>query len=220
MIDRRAFLSLVAVVASLGWTAPAAAEPPPGWYVAGSRIADYELDTDVSSRFGTRTNPYIPGVDPARLTAGRTAIIRSRPGASPSGFVTLYQGIEARRWRGLRVKLTAMVKTRGADRVQLWMRIDGKNGQVLAFDAMRNRAITGSRPWRRYSIVLEVPRDAVSINFGFLLAGSGVVWADDFELVSVERSTPLTAGRTLPQTPVNPGFDRQAPAPRTPRTGP
>ena len=40
------------------------------------------------------------------------------------------------------------------------------------FDNMRNRPIKGSTDWTMYEIILDVPENSYSMNFGILLAGS------------------------------------------------
>jgi hypothetical protein len=103
--------------------------------------------------------------------------------------------------------LRANQQTKG--KAQLWMRIDGQNGQVLGFDNMDSRAITGTKSWEKYSIVLDVPPASAAISFGFLLAGQGEVVAADFNLATVDTtvdttgSTPPEEGRTLPNEPAN-----------------
>jgi hypothetical protein len=46
---------------------------------------------------------------------------------------------------------------------------------------MRDRPITGTRDWKIYDIVLDVPEDVVNIYFGFTLTGTGQAWFDDFQ---------------------------------------
>jgi hypothetical protein len=73
------------------------------------------------------------------------------------------------------------------------MRIDGKHKSLLGFDNMEDRAIKGSTGWTEYKVVLDVPEESVEIAFGFLLAGSGQVWATDLHIDPVDVSTPSTA---------------------------
>lgn len=39
----------------------------------------------------------------------------------------------------------------------MWMRVDNKFDDVLQFDNMNNRPITGTTNWNRYEIILDVP---------------------------------------------------------------
>lgn len=201
-----------AFVAALAIASAAAAGIPAGWFAAGTRPSDYEFGVDDRQSARSRDRILTGQQDSYQgrnlRLANRSAFIRSTARATPAGFATLMQSISAEPWRGKRVRLTAQVRTRGAQRAQLWMRVDGQNRQVLAFDSMTNRPITGSRPWRSYAIVVDVPRTATSMSYGFLLAGQGTVWADDFRIEPVDPTVPLTAPPRLPEAPRNPGFQR------------
>jgi len=90
------------------------------------------------------------------------------------------------------------------------MRVDGKGEDMLQFDNMGNRPITGSNGWSKISVVLDVPEESESISFGVLLAGAGKVWIDSirFEAVSLEvPSTNLEEPIVLPDHPVNLDFE-------------
>ena len=63
----------------------------------------------------------------------------------------------------------------------LWWRIDGESG-TLGFDNLRGRGPEGTTPWAQYEIELEVPAEAININFGALLTGSGTAWFDGLEI--------------------------------------
>jgi len=84
---------------------------------------------------------------------------------------------------GKRVRYSGYIKTAGVTDgfAGLWWRVDGKGGQVLAFDNMdtSGRGVKGSTDWKRYEIDLPVAADAVNINFGVLLTGDGTAWFDD-----------------------------------------
>jgi hypothetical protein len=130
--------------------------------------------------------------------------------ATGSGFGTLMQSIRAENYAGKRVRLRGWVKSQDTgDWAGLWMRVD-KGRETVAFDNMQDRGIKGAKPWSSYDVVLDVPADATSISFGILLTGAGEVWLNDLSLEVVDISTPTTGtnrGKTLPQRPVNLGFD-------------
>ncbi len=48
-----------------------------------------------------------------------------------------------------------------------------------------NRAITGTRDWQNYAVVLDVDPKATGIGMGVLLSGAGEVWMSGmkFEVV-------------------------------------
>lgn len=84
---------------------------------------------------------------------------------------------------GKRIKYSGWIRTESVTRpfAGLWWRVDGEQGS-LAFDNMQDRGITGTTPWKRYEIVLDVPKEAVNINFGALHGGDGTAWFDSLEV--------------------------------------
>ncbi len=154
---------------------------PQDWTTSGSHPHDYDM-----------------GVD----EAGGGALIRYRhaaieAAADGGGFGTLMQSIQADSYRGQRLRFSAELKTKDVSgAATLWLRVDADRGRVVAFDNMETRresgVISGTSDWQTRSIVLDVPADAVSVNFGFYLRGSGSVWAKRLDLAEVASSVPVT----------------------------
>jgi hypothetical protein len=182
--------SLLVLFATLSLSASAAA--PAGWMVAGNAPKDYDFGTDVQSADGSKS-----------------AFIKAKPSAAGSGFGTLMQMVSADEYRGGRWKLSARMRTEDAIKAQMWMRVDGPDSAMYAFDNMDDRPVSGDTEWKRYEIVLDVPGDSVGVAFGFFLSGGGEVWADDFKLERVTDTTPVT-GKAQQQSrkPVNLDFER------------
>ena len=125
-----------------------------------------------------------------------------------AGFGTLTQAFQASKYRGKRVRLRAFVKTEGVEGwAGLWMRVDGKEKTGLAFDNMGERPIKGTTDWTQYDVVIDVPDEADSIFFGFLVAGKGHGWVDDMTVEAVGMDVEST-GRKIEPT------DRQGEAPQ------
>ena len=94
--------------------------------------------------------------------------------------------------------------------IGLWVRVDGRPGNTLAFDNMSDRAIKGTTDWTQYQVVLDVDNAAESISFGTLLTRTGSLWIDDVELSPVPTTVPITEvslAKTLPLRPANMGFE-------------
>jgi len=170
-------------------------KPPTGWYAAGSHREDYEIGVDHRVVHGDRFSGYI----------------KSLP--SPKGFGTLMQEIKANKYEGKRLRLSGFVKT---EKVQnwagLWMRVDGKDNKSVSFDNMQDRPIKGTLDWKKYEIVLEVPKDSVRIAFGILLNGQGQVWIDDLSLEVVGEDVPTTNLKVkieLQEEPINLDFESE-----------
>jgi len=169
----------------------------PGWWHAGSRPAAYAVELDRGVSHGGKASARIRAVEP-----------------DPKGFGSLMQIARANKYRGKRVRMSAWVKADDVARgAALWMRVDGPEQdptKSLAFDAMDGRKITGSRPWQKHEIVLEIAPDAADIAFGAMLSGPGTIWVDDLTFEIVDGTVPLTGSQkavVLPAEPLNLGFE-------------
>ncbi|HEY4212806.1 MAG TPA: hypothetical protein VGM84_15090 [Steroidobacteraceae bacterium] len=184
--------AIALVAAGLVMAFPTLAVVPPGWGVSGSAPTDYEFAVDTTTAASGKAS----------------ASIAAKAGARKGGFGTLMQTIAADNYRGSRWRLSGYLRTDAASRALMWMRVDGPDGKVLAFDNMESRPVTGTTAWSRYDVVLDVPPESVDIAFGFLLISSGKVWGDDFKLEKVDPTVPVTAGEPLlSRAPANTDFE-------------
>jgi hypothetical protein len=69
----------------------------------------------------------------------------------------------------------------------LYVRVDDRNRERVAFGNNRKAPVRGTTAWRRYQVAMDVPETAESISFGVHLNGNGRLWADDFALDPVAR---------------------------------
>jgi hypothetical protein len=162
----------------------------PGWLVTGRAPEDYEFALD--------TAEHHSGTQSARVRA------RSD---TPRDFGTLMQELLPDDYRGSRVRLSGWVKTLDVRNwCGLWMRVDGPNSRILAFDNMKSRPISGTTEWRQYEVVLDVDRDAIGLSFGLLHSGAGTVWLDDVALAVVSQDVPTT-DEERPRAPRNLDFE-------------
>ncbi len=167
---------------------------PEGWITSGSRESDYEMGIDAAE----------PGVAYIRYRNSQSDLSTA---PSSEGFGTLMQSFSAEAFRGKRVMLKAELRSwdvLGA--ATLWLRIDGPPRQTLRFDNMEKRAENGvikaTTAWTPRSIVLDVPEEAESVNFGFYLRGTGRAAARGFSIVEVAAdiaaTEPYRPDRTAP----------------------
>lgn len=110
------------------------------------------------------------------------------------GFVGIMQSFAADNYLGKRLSFSALVKSEEIEGGWggLWMRVDGRDRRVIAFDNMQNRSIRGTTNWSRYSVVLDVPEDATDVAFGTLMSGKGQLWIAELKLEPVNHETPTT----------------------------
>jgi hypothetical protein len=179
----------------------------PNWNVLAARIEAASADKSTlplpegwSITNLTDQRFYRLGLDPAEPG---TALIESRLARGGAMDVSKYYGVfvqtvSARRYHSQRLRLSASLRTQDADRAALWMRVDRASGDVLRFDNMLDRRkdgpLRGTQGWTTASVVLDVPTDAASVLFGFLLEGYGQVRARGFQLEVVGEDIQPTAG--------------------------
>ncbi|MEM6288387.1 MAG: erythromycin esterase family protein [Bacteroidota bacterium] len=113
-------------------------------------------------------------------------------------------------FRHTRVRLEGWLLTEdvGADGARLWIRVNGEDGRVLALDNLEGRAASGTDPWVRYVVEVDVPPDAGTIAYGALLIGPGRLVVDDLALIQTDT---LALGQPhWTRTPwlADPGFER------------
>ncbi|MCE4558104.1 hypothetical protein [Pelomonas cellulosilytica] len=126
-----------------------------------------------------------------------------KPGSD--GFSTLMQQIGAADYAGKRVRLTAQVSgNQVASWGGLWMRADSGQRVGTAFDNMNDRPLRGSFAWQPAQVVLDIPADATTLSFGFLLTGGGQLQATAFNLEVVPAGTPVTGQGPIQVLPTRP----------------
>jgi len=135
-------------------------ETPQFWIVFGD---GYELKVDSSEAYSGKKSLRIRFIDGVDFAASRSSF--------PLGDAL-----------GKTLRFSGYIKTENIDAgwAGLWMRVDGPDGVVLAFDNMNNRPIVGTTDWQEYTIELEIDAAAISIRFGALLTGRGTAWFDAF----------------------------------------
>jgi hypothetical protein len=106
------------------------------------------------------------------------------PYAGFDQFGSLMQRIPAHFLGGRLIRLSVDVRTEddGSGWAGLWLRADDASGRSLYFNNMSDRPIRGTTPWQRVEIETIVPDGIRWLNYGVLLVGSGMAWADDFRL--------------------------------------
>ena len=148
-----------------------------GWFLSGSHPYNYRMSVDY------RTVHRGKG----------SGLLQSVSAGSTEEFATMMQQFKADKYIGKRMKLSGFLKTKDAGGfASLWMRVDDALHDVLQFDNMMDRPITGTTEWNHYYIVLDIPHNSATISFGVILSGNGAVWADELKFEEVDERTPTT----------------------------
>ena len=111
----------------------------------------------------------------------------------PEPFGATYQRIDARPYRGQRLRWSGWLRTEdargsatGGGAVLLIQAM--QSGAPLAWNHMADAPVRGTTPWQRLSIELEVPQAAEEIEVGAMLHGPGRLWLDDVVLEALPRT--------------------------------
>lgn len=118
-----------------------------------------------------------------------------------SGYGTIVKNIMPPEYLGKRVKLTGNIEVNSIyGAAGMWMRVDGgagnsTYGNTLSFDNMGNRQITQKAEWKKYEIILNVPKESRMIFYGMYLSGIGEIALSDFAFEIVGNDVPRTDGK-------------------------
>lgn len=160
-----------------------------GWFVAGSDRESYQI-----------------GIEKDAERGGSVAYLKSIKKVKHK-FGTIMQTFSAENYLGKKLKLSGYIKTEDVvSWVGMWMRVDGGKKHSLSFDNMGDRKIKGTTPWTKYEIILDVPENSTTINYGVLLDETGKVWIDDLTFEEVSKEDKST-GKVLLTKPTNSAFE-------------
>lgn len=160
---------------------------PEGWQMGGDNIALFEY-----------------GLDPSeKINGAHPMLIRKKPDAEMigNGYATCMQSCDAINYVNQRVRFKADLKAKNCTgAVTIWLRADSQiTGQHVAFANMESRVDNGplcdTTKWETRDIVLDIPKGAVSLNYGFYVRGEGTGYGADFSLERVSKDVALTDGQ-------------------------
>ena len=147
---------------------------------------------------GNAHGDYVIGKSEA-LHNGKSVFYLRSTTKIDSGFGNIIKNIYPADYFEKRIKLTGNIKVNSIYGYSgMWMRVDGGHtgksyfGSALSFDNMENRLITETTDWKKYEIVLDVPKESRMIFYGFYLSGSGEVSISDFTVTVVGNDVPTT----------------------------
>ncbi|MDR3614360.1 MAG: hypothetical protein P4L53_12425 [Candidatus Obscuribacterales bacterium] len=153
---------------------------PTGWIYSATDKNDYEVGLDQSEKHsGTRCG-YLKSVV-----------------EEPKPFGNLSSYFAPEEYLDKRLRMSAWVKTELVNsKAQLWLRVDGDwksaSSKPGCFDNMDDRPIVGSTAWRKYDLVVDIPKTSTGVAFGLMLLGKGQAWLDDVSFEEVSEDVPLT----------------------------
>jgi len=168
-------------------SAPTTAPQPPSpspvagafreWFMSGGGRDVYDASVDTHVKHGD-TQALV--LAPTTNTAGKYGTFMTAIAAAP--FV------------GKRVRVSAWTRTEGTTRrADFWARVQAENspgdGPGLGGD---DQSLGASSDWAKHEIVMDVPQEGSSIQFGVGIAGPGRLWVDDPKLEIVGSDVAVT----------------------------
>ena len=130
--------------------------------------------------------------DDTTVHSGRWAVRLDRVAHSPGNISSVTSSFPVD-FAGKEIEFRGFLRTKGVTGFAgLWLREDGESGK-LEFDDMEQKHVSGTRDWEDFSIRLPLNHAAQHLYFGALLAGTGVAWVDDLQIlldgVPIARAT-------------------------------
>jgi len=132
--------------------------------------------------------------DASRHRDGHTIRINRSATGPFAEFGTYVVSIPIAEYRGKRVRISGVLRSKDATSGAFWARVDGPARELEAFDNMNDRPLVGTHDWTPFSIVLDVPMKAEQLVSGLLLVGEGTLWADDLTIDTVDQTVKPTGG--------------------------
>jgi len=143
---------------------------PPGWFNSDGFVADVSTAYEIS---------VVPRPD----GGSGACVLFQNPKATENEFGSLMQRFPALYLVNKTIRLEGEVRTKNvAQWAGLWLRADDDAGNMLSFDNMENRPIRGTTSWTKYVIQFPLPSRTIWLNYGIVLVGGGMMWADNFQL--------------------------------------
>ena len=151
--------------------------------------------------FGPVATAYVMSVDTTVAFTGHSSLLlQSLPGANETTWIAAQQGLDARAYRGRRVRIRAHIRAYEASAAGMWLVIDGyanRRPANLLSDSLVPE-LNGTTGWRDVSIVFDVSRRASCIRYGSMLHGTGAIWLDAITFDTVPSQIPTTVQDTGP----------------------
>jgi hypothetical protein len=152
------------------------------------------------SAYQSDSGQYRVAVDRQLMFQGKPSLSVLSLVSEPSGSVVVEQEFDAQRYRGGRVRLSGYL--RSASLVTQAALVLTADGGGLESPLSGAATISGTKPWQRHDVVMDIPASAGIIRMAVTLTGPGSLWAANMAFERVSPETPLTT----PQRPRNLSF--------------
>jgi C-terminal processing protease CtpA/Prc len=147
----------------------------------------FKPGTDTLLMWNRKSGPSYYGplfdIDTKIKHSGKQSLsIERRPTDTATKFTPISIVIPVN-FEGEKLQFSGWLKTENVTGfAQLWLRIDNKKEKLLTLVNYPQNNLKGTTDWKEYINNITIPEDAHTIQFGFLINGTGKVWADDLNI--------------------------------------
>lgn len=161
-----------------------------------TKIFGFENEHSGDKPGGWSANPASTVFSDDKIVHGGKWSVRIERGPQSEGQFSVIGRSIAWEFSGKRIEMRGFLRTEGVTGYAgLWMRQDN-GAEMLSLENMQSQELKGTHDWAEYKITLPIQAETRSLVFGFLMAGTGKAWADDFQI--------LVDGKPLWETPKAP----------------
>lgn len=156
---------------------------PPGWD---------------ASRNATNQGYIFVTNDSLSYTGKKSLVINSPNTTDTSTIAHIKQSLNAYVYRGRKINFSAAALAyldNPSSYAFLWANIRDKNGDIIASFSSQDKPILLTE-WNKYSLTLDIPENAETINYGFALRGSGTVFFDNVSFTIIQTEPKYNADTT------------------------
>jgi hypothetical protein len=120
------------------------------------------------------------------MTGPEVLVVAANPGATGMGGMAR-NAPSITPWQGKRVRLSARLASTDVEQLRMWLRVEGRDRRThVRLYNMVDAPIRGTTGWKTYDIVMDVPRDAAALTYGFFIfGGKGKAFGEAFTLEEV-----------------------------------
>ena len=145
---------------------------PVGWFNSFGHVSG------VSTAYGIRV------VHRSAHSGAGTCAVLEKEAAVAGEFGSLMQRCPGRLLAGRTIRIEGELRTEKVSGwAGLWLRADAEEEPNLFFDNMSRRPLVGTTNWTRYFIDAPLPINTDWLNYGIVLSGAGIVYADNIRLL-------------------------------------
>lgn len=157
---------------NLGFDGSAPGGIPVGWFNSFGHVS------------GVSTYYCIRIVRRSEDRAAGTCAVLEKATAALGEFGSLMQRCPGRLLAGRTIRIEGELRTENVSGwAGLWLRADADDDPNLFFDNMSGRPVRGTTTWARYFIEAPLPGNTDWLNYGIVLSGAGVLYADNIRLL-------------------------------------